>query len=91
MLEIEVKVDSYPEIKVKHDSDPEIRVNADSYMQVITGDAYTGEYSVNPDFEGKVLKTKNLQMTDNVTVNPIQVESVSNLSGGRTVYIGGII
>lgn len=52
---------------------------------------YTGEYIIDPDFEGQVLHTQQKYMTDNVTVNPIQVESVSNLSGGRTVYIGGII
>ena len=52
---------------------------------------YTGSYIIDPDFEGQVLQTRQKYMTDNVTVNPIQVESVSNTSGGRTVYIGGII
>ena len=52
---------------------------------------YTGSYTIDPDFEGQVLQTRQKYMTDNVTVNPIQVESVSNISGGRTVYIGGII
>ena len=52
---------------------------------------YTGSYTIDPDFEGQVLQTQRKYMTDNVTVNPIQVESVSNIEGGRTVYIGGII
>ena len=52
---------------------------------------YTGEYTVDPDFDGKVLQTRQKYMRDNVTINPIQVESVSNPAGGRTVYIGGII
>lgn len=52
---------------------------------------YTGDYTVDPDFDGKVLQTRQKYMRDNVTVNPIQVESVSNPAGGRTVYIGGII
>lgn len=52
---------------------------------------YTGEYIIDPDFDGQVLQTRQKYMTDNVTVNPIQVESVSNIEGGRTVYIGGII
>lgn len=52
---------------------------------------YTGSYIIDPDFDGQVLQTRQKCMTDNVTVNPIQVESVSNTSGGRTVYIGGII
>lgn len=52
---------------------------------------YTGETTVKPDFVGTVLMTANKVMANNVTVNPIQVESVSNPVGGRTVYIGGII
>lgn len=52
---------------------------------------YTGNYIIDPDFEGQVLQTRQKYMTDNVTINPIQVESVSNIEGGRTVYIGGII
>ena len=52
---------------------------------------YTGEYIIDPDFDGQVLQTRQKYMTDNVTVNPIQVEAVSNTSGGKTVYIGGII
>lgn len=54
-------------------------------------DEYAGEYEVNPDFDGVILPTMNKTLTQNISVNPIQVESVSNLSGGRTVYIGGII
>ena len=52
---------------------------------------YTGETTVNPDFTGTVLQTAQKIVTNNITVNPIQVESVSNIQGGRTVYIGGII
>lgn len=52
---------------------------------------YTGEYIIDPDFDRQTLQTKQKYMTDNITVNPIQVESVSNIEGGRTVYIGGII
>ena len=52
---------------------------------------YTGSYIIDPDFEGQVLQTRRKYMIDYVTVNPIQVESVSNIEGGRTVYIGGII
>lgn len=52
---------------------------------------YTGIYTVSPDFEGITLETNRKYMTDDVEVNPIQVESVTNLSGGTTVYIGGTI
>lgn len=52
---------------------------------------YTGETTVDPDFDGTVLMTANKVVNQNITINPIQVESVSNPAGGRTVYIGGII
>ena len=52
---------------------------------------YTGATEVDPDFDGVTLQTANKVLVNNITVNPIKVESVSNLSGGRTVYIGGII
>ena len=53
-------------------------------------DIYTGQTEVNPDFVGVILETTRKLLTDDIVVKPIQVESVSNLSGGRTVYIGGI-
>ena len=52
---------------------------------------YEGPYEVKPDWDGTTLQTKNTSMAENIVVAPIQLESVSNLSGGRTVYIGGII
>jgi len=52
---------------------------------------YTGETVVDPDFVGKVLQTAGKVLTQNVTIKPIEVQTVSNLSGGNTVYIGGII
>ena len=52
---------------------------------------YTGTTVVEPDFDGTVLRTANKIVNQNITVNPIQVESVSNPAGGKTVYIGGII
>lgn len=54
-------------------------------------DAYDGEYEVSPDFIGRTLNTKNKTLKQDISVKPILVESVSNLEGGRTVYIGGII
>ena len=55
-----------------------------------SGDPYTGAYNVKPDFNGTILETENKIMTDDVTVEPIEVARVSNTSGGTTVYIGGI-
>ena len=62
-------------------------------VTVFDGDypPYTGEYEVDPLFDTQTLDTANRYLTDDVTVNPIKVESVSNLSGGVTVYIGGVI
>lgn len=34
-------------------------------------DPYTGSYEVTPSEETQTLETKNLRMTDNVTINPI--------------------
>ena len=52
---------------------------------------YTGATNIDPDFDGTVLMTTQKVVNQNITINPIQVESVSNPAGGRTVYIGGII
>ena len=52
---------------------------------------YEGQTRVEPDFNGVTLETDHKYLLDDITVNPIQVESVSNIEGGRTVYIGGII
>ena len=52
---------------------------------------YEGAYTVIPDWTTQTLGTANRYLTDDVEVKPIPCESVSNLSGGRTVYIGGII
>lgn len=56
----------------------------------VGGDPYAGEYTVDPDFTGHTLPTKNKLLLEDVTVNPIEVARVSNPSGGTTVYIGGI-
>lgn len=51
---------------------------------------YLGPYIVDPIFETITLETNDKKMTDDVTVNPIAVSRTSNLSGGITVYIGGL-
>lgn len=52
---------------------------------------YGGETVVIPDFDSIVLETAHKLVTGDITIEPIQVERTSNLSGGVTVYIGGII
>lgn len=57
----------------------------------IEGEPYTGSYRVDPTFVQQILLTRNKILTDNVNVAPIEVQRVSNLSGGKTIYIGGNI
>lgn len=52
---------------------------------------YTGPTVINPDFVGTSLPTMNKVLAQNITIKPIEVQTVSNLAGGKTVYIGGII
>lgn len=56
----------------------------------VEGDPYTGDYVVDPSFVKSTLPTKDKLLLEDVTVNPIEVARVSNPSGGKTIYIGGI-
>lgn len=80
-----------------------VRANASISDMVITAGAtiatpvshsdmpvYDGAYEVTPEWYVQTLATRNKQLTDDVTVKSIQLEMVSNLSGGKTAYIGGI-
>lgn len=51
---------------------------------------YDGPYTATPKFESQELETKDKMMKENVEIEPIFVSKVTNLSGGTTVYIGGI-
>lgn len=55
-----------------------------------SGLPYEGEYLVNPDFIGESLPTKGRVLFKDIEVKPIAVSRVTNPSGGKTVYIGGI-
>lgn len=57
----------------------------------LDSDIYTGAVDISPDFDGVILATAHKLVTDDIIVAPIQVENVSNTSGGVTVYIGGIV
>lgn len=52
---------------------------------------YEGKYEVTPNLEVQILETKDLRMTDDVTVKEIPYAEVSNPIGGKTAIIGGII
>lgn len=53
-------------------------------------DIYEGDYEVAPSFENQTLETRDKTLTEDILVKAIEVQSVTNLSGGKTVYIGGI-
>lgn len=57
-------------------------------VRIIETPPYEGAYEVEPDFDGQVLPTRGLRMTDNLTVDAIPYSETSNPSGGITVYIG---
>lgn len=86
-----------PNYKVVLDGELSLNLQMDgepsNTIKVVERDAptYHGQTTVTPDFEGSVLETAQKIVLTDITVNPIQVESVSNPTGGRTVYIGGII
>lgn len=51
---------------------------------------YTGEYDVTSQVQSDtVLYTRNKLMTENVLVRKIPQHEVSNVSGGKTLIIGG--
>lgn len=53
-------------------------------------DKYTGDYVIRPEFQDRVLETSQKLMSDDVVVRAIEVQRVSNVEGGLTVYIGGL-
>lgn len=91
-MELSVKFDLLSAFAVAFDS-PEFAADFGTLHEISAADTevYSGAYSVEPDFTEQVLATKNKMLTDDVKVSAIEVQRVSNTSGGRTVYIGGLI
>ena len=50
---------------------------------------YTGSYDPVPTVEGVTLATRDMHMTDDVTIQPIPTYEVENEKGGITFIIGG--
>ena len=80
-----------PSADFRLNAPPALKVSFDVTVSAVSGAAYEGPYTLDPDFDGVTLPTKNKTMRDDVTVNPIEVARVSNSAGGTTIYIGGII
>lgn len=55
-----------------------------------TSEEYDGDYAITPNFDEQVLNTKYKFLKQDLTVEAIPVSRTTNLSGGTTIYIGGI-
>ena len=69
---------------------PAIEVQLQNVVLIsVEGKKYEGEYDVTPStYNDKVLATRNLVMTKDVTVRKIPQFEVSNTSNGKTLIIG---
>ena len=69
---------------------PTIEVQLQDVVLIsVEGKKYEGEYDITPStYNDKVLATRNLVMTKDVTVRKIPQFEVSNTSGGKTLIIG---
>ena len=52
------------------------------------GEEYDGAYEVTPKFKGQTMPTKDKVLREDMTIKAIPIYSVSNTSGGTTVFIG---
>jgi hypothetical protein len=70
----------------------EYDLEIDEIVEVINleGDIFDGSYIYTPKFIQQIIETRNKTLKDNITLEAIEVARVSNTSGGKTVYIGGI-
>ena len=66
----------------------EVQLQNVSLINVV-GEKYEGDYEVTPStYNDKVLATRNLVMTKDVTVRKIPQFEVSNTADGKTLIIG---
>ena len=92
MISIEVDFEMINRLAVDFALDPAtMEVHFGEIVPIGDIPAYTGEYDVDPKFTAQKLATNGKKMLDDVTVEAIEVQRVSNTSGGRTAYIGGLI
>lgn len=69
---------------------PTIEVQLQDVVLIsVEGKKYEGEYDITPStYNDKVLATRNLVMSKDVTVRKIPQFEVSNASNGKTLIIG---
>jgi len=59
-----------------------------SVMGELAYPMYEGPYDATPTVDGLTLATRRRSMSEDISIEPIPIGSVSNASGGRTVTIG---
>lgn len=66
----------------------EVQLQDVSLINVV-GEKYEGDYEVTPStYNDKVMATRNLVMSKDVTIRKIPQFEVSNTAGGKTLIIG---
>lgn len=86
--DVEIVKDEKTDVEITTPTGAEVDVLG-QIVQVGNYEHYKGDYIVTPKFESQKLKTEGLVMDYDVNVKSIPIEEVSNLSGGKTVIIGG--
>lgn len=78
-----------PETFLKPPGEDDFNVDFGAITEIGTAEVYDGTCVVVPDIEDEHLPTKDKVMPDDVTVKAVPTQSVDNLSGGKTITIGG--
>ena len=89
-VSLKTAVGCVPHGTIELDSNGEFDV-AEYEKAVVSIEQYDGKYDIKPSFEAQILSTKAKILADDITVNAIEVARTTNPSGGKTVYIGGLI
>lgn len=78
------------DIDIEFEPDDAFGVDFGEVIEAPTSDipVYDGEYSVKPKVDEQALETAGKMMRDDVRILSIPFFSVSNSTGGSTVYIG---
>lgn len=88
---IRIHIQTAPVISVRIQDSPRINVNVSAITKVLPeGDVFSGPYSVVPKVNAQTLNTADKYMAKDVSVEAVPFYSVSNQSGGNTVYIANI-
>ncbi len=86
---VEFQISEPSVLSFKMEEPPEMSFELDSeFAGSFDTEPYHGDYSISPTFTSQTFDTKDKRMTDSLTVEPIRISRVSNLSGGNTVFIG---